>query len=278
MQYVEKNIPQFGRVLWMTDGKSDVAVALDFGIRVVHLSAAGCDNLFYVQPADRSDGYVEGSWCLYGGHRLWMAPEGWNSYYPDNDPVRYTVNEDEVLFEQELDPKLNAYKSLSIAFLEDGTIRVTQKIRNASDSPMEGAAWGVNTLDAGGTVEVTFACVQPGGFRPQRTLSLWSDTNLGDPRLQFRKDSLCATHMPSKDYLKIGLFSYPGKADFKNKGQRFCLTFGADTEAIYPDGGCNFELFMCEQFMELESLGENTNILPGQCAVHTEFWRVEKCV
>lgn len=277
MNCVEKVMPQWGRVLWMSDGNTDVAVALDFGIRVVHLSASGCENLFYEQPADCSDGFTAGDWRLYGGHRLWLAPESWDSYFPDNVPISYTIQEDSVLFEQEIDRQLNAYKSLSIAFLNDGSLCVEQKIRNASPEILEGAAWGVNTLDAGGTAEISFACAQVGGFQPQRTISLWSDTNLGDPRLKFTKDRLFATHMPSKDYLKIGLYSNPGKALFKNKGQCFELLFGADPNLCYPDNGCNFELFMCERFMELESLGMKTKILPGSSAVHTEYWRVSKC-
>ena len=277
MHCIVKETSQWGRVLWMTHGETEVAVALDFGIRVVHLSASGCENLFYVQPADCSDGFTAGDWRLYGGHRLWLAPESWDSYYPDNSPISYTVRDDSVLFEQEHDRQLNVYKSLSIAFQEDGSLRVTQRIRNASQEVLEGAAWGVNTLDAGGTAEIMFACSQIGGFQPQRTISLWSDTNLGDPRLKFTKDRLFATHMPAKDYLKIGLYSNPGKAFFRNKGQCFELSFGADPDANYPDQGCNFELFMSEQFMELESLGIKTEILPGESAVHTEYWRVSKC-
>ena len=41
-----KNDPQRGRIYWMTDGKTDVGVALDFGIRIVHLSCAGMENLY----------------------------------------------------------------------------------------------------------------------------------------------------------------------------------------------------------------------------------------
>jgi len=277
MHYCEKDTAQFGRVLWMTDGKTDLAVALDFGIRVVHLSAAGCENLFYVQPADRSDGYVAGDWCLYGGHRLWLSPESWDSYFPDNSPIRYTVCDDAILFEQGLDTQLNVYKSLCVRFLEDGSISIRQQIRNASDQPLTGAAWGVNTLDAGGTAEIVFACVEPGGFQPTRSISLWSVTNLGDPRLRFTHNRLFATHMPLKDYLKLGFFCNPGHVVFKNKGQSMQLTFDADPDAEYSDNGCNFELFMCAQFMELESLGKKTDILPGQCAVHTEYWRINKC-
>ena len=279
MQYTERTTEKWGRVLWLTDGKTEIGVALDFGIRVVHLSCSGCANLFYEQPQDRSDGFVEkNGWCLYGGHRLWLAPESYDSYHPDNDPVVYTVEEDKILFEQSIDPLLHIRKRLQISFNNDGSVCVLQQIENALDVPINGAAWGVNTLDAGGTAVISFGCQNTGGFNPQRVVSLWSDTNLSDSRLEFKKDRLLARHLPIKDYLKVGLYSNPGRAVLINKGQQFELTFEAEKFELYPDNGCNFELYMCEQFMELESLGKMTTILPGQCAVHTEVWRLEKCV
>lgn len=279
MQYCEKYTPNWGCVLWITHGSTEIAVALDFGIRVVHLSCIGCENLFYEQPADRSDGFVTpGGWNLYGGHRLWLAPESDDSYHPDNTPVRYSVSSNTILFEQDLDPLLQVRKRLSLTMNEDGSIRVYQQIENASEKTIEGAAWGVNTLDAGGEAEICFVDKGSSEFNPSRVISLWSDTNLHDPRLHFEKDRLLARYLPLPDYLKIGLYSAPGKAVFWNKGQRFELTFEADTFELYPDNGCNFELYMCMQFMELESLGKKTVILPDQCATHTEVWRLDKCV
>ena len=277
MRCFEKLTPNWGRVLWITDEKTEIAVALEFGIRIVHLAAVGCDNLFDEQPADRSDGFTtDGGWVLYGGHRLWLAPESDDSYYPDNTSVHYHVDGNNISFEQDADPFLQIRKYLSIAFEDDGRICVKQSIENVSEQPIVGAAWGVNTLDAGGDVYVNFACQHVGGYNPQRVISLWSDTNLGDPRLNFARDHLHATYLPLNDYLKIGLYSNPGKAIFNNKGQVFELSFDAQPYLLYPDNGCNFELFMCKKFTELESLGTLTTIMPGQCAVHTEYWRIEK--
>lgn len=277
MQYKEMTTPQWGRVLWISDGKIEIAVALDFGIRIVHLACAGCENLFYEQPNDCSDGFTEGQWRLYGGHRLWLAPESYASYYPDNAPVRYSVCDEGILFEQELDPFLQVYKRLLLNICLDGAVRIEQHIQNASDQIIEGAAWGVNTLDGGGEAEIVFGCKDCACFNPQRVISLWSDTSLSDPRLQFEKDRVIARHLPLDNYLKIGLYSNPGKAIFRNKGQCFELTYDAEAMELYPDCGCNFELYMCRQFMELESLGKKARILPGQSAAHVEVWRLDKC-
>lgn len=277
MQKIVKDTSRWGKVLWLANDNVEIGVALEFGIRVVHLSCVGCDNLFYVQPEDLSDGFTsDDGWKLYGGHRIWMAPESEASCYPDNDPVKWEETGDGVLITQNVDPLLGVCKTLDIAFLGDGGIKLTQSIYNATDKPIDGAAWGVNTLDAGGIARISFASNDRRGFNPHRVVSLWSDTNLHDPRLAFEKDQLTATFLPLKDYLKVGLYCMEGKAVFENKGQKFILCFDAQPLNLYPDFGCNFELYMCSRFMELESLGVMTHILPGECASHSETWYLSK--
>ena len=276
MQYCEKQTEKWGKVLWITTDYAQVGVALDFGIRVVHLSCPGMENLFYEQPADCSDGNATPQgWKLYGGHRMWMAPEGDWSYYPDNEQVTYTVSENTVLIEQKTDPWTGQKKLLKLDFRKDSLV-VGNIFINDTDKEMTGAAWGVNTLDGGGVARIDFVGTDPGDYTPRRVVSLWADTSVHDPRLQFTKNSLTATHMPLDDYFKMGLYCDPGKAVFENKGQRFTLTFGAFGIENHPDNGCNFELYLAKDFMELESLGVVTTLRPGEAATHTETWKLEK--
>ena len=275
MEFCIKNDPNLGRIYFMTDGKTDVGVALDFGIRIVHLSCAGMENLYYSQPADLSDGFTTpDGWRLYGGHRMWLAPEGDHSYHPDNDPVNYKTLPDGVIVEQALDPRQNIVKSLKITFEADGTICLEHSFRNVGDAPITGASWGVNTLDGYGTATIGFS--GEGGFVPTRTVSLWGATNLHDSRIQFTADSITANHAPSPDYFKIGVYSREGKAVFRNKGQQLTLTFEAPPMDRLPDGGCNFELYMGNVFMELEVLGTRKEIQPGESACHTERLKLAK--
>lgn len=272
-----KEISPWGRVLWLSDDKVEIGVALDFGIRVVHMSCVGCENLFYVQPEDLSDGFTNAEgWRLYGGHRIWLAPESSASCHPDNDPVKWDETDNGVSITQNIDTLLGVRKTLDIVFREDGGIGLTQCIYNASDKPIDGAAWGVNTLDGGGTATISFTNNGMRGCTPHRLVSLWADTNLHDPRLAFEKEKLIAKYMPLSDYLKLGLYCLDGKAVWENKGQRFTLCFDSLSLSKYPDNGCNFELYMCSKFVELESLGIMTHILPGECANHTETWYLSR--
>lgn len=268
-----KETTRWGRVLWLSNDEVEVGIALDFGIRVVHLSCNGCENLYYVQPADLSDGFTtESGWRLHGGHRIWMAPESDDSYAPDNAPVSYELFEDGAFILQAVDPLLNISKSLRIRFLDDGGVKLEQGIKNVSNKPIDGASWGVNTLDAGGTAFITFTNQDQKGYVPHRVVSLWSDTNLHDPRLTFDKKGLTARYLPLTDYLKLGLYCLEGKAVFENKGQRLTLLFDSEPLSRYPDNGCNFELYMCSKFIELETMGTKAHLLPGESTSHTETW------
>lgn len=265
---------RWGKVLWLWDEHAEVGVALEFGIRVVHLSCPGMENLYYVQPGDLSDNFTtEKGWRLYGGHRLWLAPESTGSYCPDNAPVSYTVEGNSVLVVQDPDPWLLLRKCLRITFT-GGTVRLDHSIENLSGETRTGASWGVNTLDGGGVAEICFGGER--GYNPKRVVSLWGHTNLHDPRLHFTADSLTAQHIAMDGYLKLGIYSNSGRAVLRNKGQQLTIAFDAEPLECYMDNGCNFELYLCRQFMELETLGVRTEMGPGESACHTEVWQLSK--
>ena len=276
MQIQEITTEKWGKVLWVATDYAEVGIALDFGIRVVHLSCPGMENLFYEQPADLSDGNATPQgWKLYGGHRMWLAPEGDQSYYPDNEPVSYVVDGDSVLVEQKTDPWTGMKKLLKLNFREH-SISLENIFINDTDAVVEGGSWGVNSMAGGGVAKIDFVGTDPGDYTPRRVVSLWANTNIHDPRLQFTKNSLTATQLPMEDYFKMGLYCDPGKAVYENKGQRFTLTFGAFGIENHPDNGCNFELYLAKEFMELETLGVKRTLQPGEAASHTETWTLEK--
>lgn len=273
MKHEILNTQQWGNVLFLEEYNTRVGIALDFGIRIVHLSVAGMENLYYVQPNDLSDNFATGDgWRLYGGHRLWTAPESDLSYCPDNAPVTYELLPNGAKVTQSVDPWLSIEKSLSVEF-SDGKICLTHNIRNCGDAPMTCASWGVNTLGPG-DAEIQFPGTAPGDYTPRRRLNLWANTNPHDPRLTFQKDRLLASFAPLTDYCKLGLYTPEGKADYTAKGQRLTITFATPPVEDCPDGGCNFELYMGAKFMELETMGTVATLLPGEATSHREFWEL----
>ena len=85
MQIEHRMDAKRGNLIWLSDGWTEAAAALDFGIRIVHLSCAGKPNLFYSQPDDLSDGLAtEAGWRIYGGHRFWSSPESTRCRIPSS--------------------------------------------------------------------------------------------------------------------------------------------------------------------------------------------------
>lgn len=274
MEHCVKITEPWGRVLWLTDGNVQVGVALDFGIRVVHLSCVGMENLFYVQPADGSDGVTrDNGWRVHGGHRFWVAPESEANYTPDNDPVEYTVSDGVAWVTQKPDEQLSARKSVGISFC-DGVVRIEHKIENLAKEAQNWALWGINTLAGGGVAEIPFP-TSGDGYTPCRTVALWKNTNLSDPRLCFDKESLTVRHSDVAGSCKVGLGLSDGTAVLHSKGQKLELAFAVDPTKEYADCGSNFEVFMNEYFLELETLGPKQWLQPGQTATHVETWKLQ---
>lgn len=264
-----------GRLLWLTDGHTEIGIALDYGIRIVHLSCVGMENLMYEQPADLSDGFVtEEGWRIYGGHRLWTAPESERCCCPDNDTISYELLDNGVILQQPEDPWLKLQKTIRLCFSEDGSVFVEHTVRNTGHVPFTGASWGITTLAIGGQAEVWFDGGSKGCLKPERHLSVWDTGSLSDPRVRFTSDRVFAEHMLTDNLFKIGFFSHSGKAVLRSKGQAFTMTFEADPTGDYPDGGCNFELYLDNYIMELEALGKTHTLQPGDCTGHWERWQL----
>ena len=204
-----------------------------------------------------------------------MTPECDEAYYPDDTPVSYTLKEDGVLIVQDTEPWLKIQKTLEITFRPDGTVHLLHNFYNRNDHPIEGASWGVNSLDGCGKIWIDFTA-GPRNYAPKRFISLWGATNLSDPRLQILQNEIRAQYQPITDYFKIGVYSPGGKAILESKGQKLTMEFAAPPANTLPDNGCNFELFMAKAFLEMETLGSVTQIAPGESVSHWETWKLEK--
>ena len=273
----EREHPVHGRTIFMTDGRIEVAGALDFGVRIVHLSLAGHENLLYEQDPDLSDHLATpDGWRIHGGHRFWAAPESGKSYYPDNDPVTCEVQGDGFVLTQRTDPWTNMKKTLSAVLTEEGSVRVTHTLEYEGEGEVQAAAWGVTTLKGGGQASFPFPVVSGvSEFSVNRSLSLWGATSLADPRLQFTGHEIRAVHTGIADYFKMGIYCAAGEISMRNLGQALAIRFAVHPSSAYgADSGCNAELFMDPNVMELETLGPTTTLRRGERAVHTECWHL----
>jgi hypothetical protein len=104
-------------------------------------------------------------------------------------------------------------------------------------------------------------------------LVMWAYTNLADPRWKFTKKYLTLRQDPSNpEAQKIGLFNRDTWAAYILNGEAFVKRSKADPAKTYPDFGCSFETFTNNEFLEVETLGPMTKLLPGETVEHTEHW------
>lgn len=74
----------------LTNGHIELIATTDVGLRIIRFGFVGGQNLLkeYEDQVGKTGG---DTWRIYGGHRLWHAPEDpRRTYYPDNAPIKYT--------------------------------------------------------------------------------------------------------------------------------------------------------------------------------------------
>ena len=265
----------FGKSLFLTNGTVEVGIPLEYGLRIGHFSFCGGRNVFFEQPKDMTDLTTEAGWRVWGGHRLWLAPESEKVYCPDNEPIYYEICENGVVISQREDPWLRVKKSMRIEFCDDAELDVVNRVENSGEETLHCSLWAISAMVPGGTEEISFA-LRNGGMDHWHRLSMWDYTSLGDSRAEYRRDGIRLTHRPLEEKYKIGVGHPCGPVRYANNGVTFVKKFPVDTTKEYPDGNVSFETFMCKHMVEIESLSPLGRIEPGAAMEHTEHWYLLK--
>ena len=263
--------PVHGECLYVDNGILELGIPLAFGIRVAHLSFVGEENVFFVHPNEMEDFSLPSGWRVRGGHRLWLAPESPDDYYPDNDPITYEVRGNTVCVTQREDPLLRVVKSLSLT-LKGSTVRVTHKILNTGEKRRL-ALWGVSSMKAGGVITIPLA-VREDGYDPNLHVSAWDYTNLSDDRLHFSRERIVMEQRTSDRKLKIGVGHPSGPVTYENGSTVFRKVIPFYPQRTYPDGGVSFEGFVSNHMVEVEGLSPLKTVSPMKTALYRETWEL----
>ncbi len=261
----------------LSNGRIEVVVTTDVGPRIIRYALVGGENILSEiggsrEPRDRD------RWQLWGGHRLWIAPEGKpRSYGPDNDPITHAVQADRsVRFDQPVEKGTGIQKSIIVSLDADGSgVSIRHILTNKNRTPFELAPWGVTIMAGGGT-----AIVPQEPYRshddevlPARPLALWYYTDLSDARFKIGpKFVRLSTDAARKEPQKIGMGNKQGWAAYARKGQVFIKRYGYQDDRIYPDFGSNTEVYTSSDFLEIETLGPMITLAPDGAVEHVERW------
>ena len=254
-----------------------VVATTDVGPRIVEYALHGGLNVLGEAPDARIETPL-GVWRPYGGHRLWCAPEASpRSYVPDNDPVLVEeIGERAVRLIAPPESATGIARAITVVLDDTGSgLTLLHRITNTSLWMVELAPWALTIVAPGGEALVPQEPYRPHAesLLPVRTLALWSYTDLSDERLRFgRRFIRVRSRSTMAEPLKIGASNAQRWAGWHRDGTLFVKRFPYSSEALYPDLGCNTEIYTAGDFMELESLGPMIRLEPGASVEHLERW------
>lgn len=277
---MKKEIVEFGK--WgkcarLASETVELLVTLDFGPRIIRFGFIGGQNLLKETPEVIG---ATDEWVNYGGHRLWHAPEVRpRTYAPDNSPVEHTFENNTLIVTQPVEKENGILKQMQIRFISETEVEVKHLITNQNPWTIELAPWALSVMAAGGTAIVPQEEYKPHTeeLLPARPLVLWHYTDMSDPRFTWGKEYILLKQDPAADTpQKFGVLNRQGWAAYLLGNDLFSKHIDVLPEGVFPDCGCNTELFTNQKMLEVETLAPLQKIEPGAVAEHTEKWALTR--
>ena len=264
--------------LRLFNGKIELVVTLDVGPRVIRCAFLDGPNFF--KEFENTLGVKGGEeWNIFGGHRLWHAPENNpRTYFPDNFPVQFEKIEGGAKFIQDVETTTGIQKEIEIRLSPDSAkAKVLHRLRNTNLWNVELAPWAPTVMDAGGTniVPLPPRGTHPEDLLPTSSLIVWPFTDMSDARWTWgEKYVLLRQDAAPTNSQKIGVHASDGWTAYTNKNQMFLKTFEYSEGATYPDMGSVVEIFTNQEMIELESLGPVVSLEPNGIVEYEEKWHL----
>ncbi len=257
-------------------GPYRLSVATGFGPRVLGLRlGAGPEVFANLSPEVVIDLPGPDIYTFRGGHRLWASPEVPEvTYAPDDDPCEVASEEGAVEITGPAD-RAGLTKSI-VVHLEGDRLEVDHTLGNAGTAFREVAPWAITQLRLGGVALVPTGSPVPDGPQATHSLILWPYTDLSDPRFSWRQGAL-AVEAKAGPPLKIGVGPAPSRLGYFIEGHVFIKELPPAGPGVYPDRGAAAQVYLNEDFCELESVGPVSRLEPGASISHREVWIVETC-
>ncbi len=252
-----------------------LVVSRSAGPRVLSLRLQGGENLLAELPDITTPTPRFGEYHFYGGHRLWLSPEDLDrTYMPDDHAVEVSETAGGVTFTQPADPVYGIEKALHITLAADSArVVIVHTLTNKGREPQECAPWAITQLRRGGTAILPQE-VRDAGFLANRMLVLWSYTDIRSPHILWGNRTIFVQSQMQEGALKLGFPNRRGWLAYWLEGTLFVKKAAYDPSVDYYDFGSSSECYCNNRFLELETLGSKTTLMPGQSVTHTETWEL----
>ncbi|HKY54227.1 MAG TPA: hypothetical protein VJM08_07985 [Anaerolineales bacterium] len=252
-------------------------VTQSIGPRILWFGFRDGENLFAELPDFVTELPIGGVYHFYGGHRLWIAPESFDTtYIPDDSPVDIAPLENGLRITKPVEPQTGIQKSLNIRLTGDTQVIITHQITNYNLQSVTCAPWAITQFKTGG-VAILPQTKSDTGVLPNRSLALWSYTDMSNKNVQWGREYILISAQMASPF-KVGFSNPRGWLAYWLEGTLFVKHADYNSQVPYYDFGSSSECYCNDQFLELETLGPITSISPNETVTHVETWDLYKDV
>jgi len=258
-------------------GDAEMVVVTEVGPRIIGLSIAGGPNLLYVDQATRGAGQGDPEWHIYGGHRIWVAPETKDTYTPDNVPCEVSVDDGVFTVLPPVAERTALRKRLTIS-AENGRFAIEMGVLNLGDTLYAGAVWGITCVVPTGVIAFPWG---RGGIWDVKKIVYWNrwmDHSSDVRSAQYQPGPDLFRVVPTGEEGKVGTGAPEGWVAYCREMGTFIKQHQIIQNAPYPDDGCSQQIYTHPDFMEMETLSPLTTFYPEEEVVHRETWTVSTTV
>lgn len=250
---------------------------LESGPRIVRLIPKTLGENLLAETPDYHLKSSHGVFHLWGGHRLWHAPEtAARTYAPDDGNLRVVTGDDTVSLSR--DDLITGIRKELVVALDPfkPRVRLAHRLTNTGLWPVELAPWAITQLRLGGTAVLpTGGAIDAEGLLPNRQIALWPYTRWDDPRFRPGQEGIEIVGQPLNQPFKLGYMNRDGWMAYRYNGVTFTKRWTPQPDRPHVDFGCNAEVYASEYHIELETLGPLATIAPGDSVEHLEEWDIK---
>jgi hypothetical protein len=198
------------------------------------------------------------------------------SYAPDDGPVKCDIHDPLNATLVQTTDATGIEKQIAVSLAPSGShVSLTHLLVNRTAWPVMVASWGITIVrpDAVAVVPQPPFRRHPEALLPARPLVQWSYTDLTDPRWSIGARLIqLRTEASLPEPQKVGVGNTEGWCAAVTPDEVYIKRFAWDRNALYPDFGCNNEIFSAGRYLEIEVLGPLKVVQPGESTGHTEHW------
>ena len=249
---------------------------IESGPRLVRLILKSLGENLLAETPDYQLDSPHGRFHLWGGHRLWHAPEtAARTYVPDDSELRVVNLNDGVSLTRD-DPITGIRKELTVVLAPgEPRVRLAHRLTNTGLWTVELAPWAITQLRLGGTAVLpTGGLVDAEGLLPNRLVALWPYSRWDDPRFRPGEEAIEIAGVTSEGPFKLGYMNRAGWMAYRYEGVTFTKRWTPQPERPHVDFGCNAEVYASDRHIELETLGPLVRLAPGEAVEHVEEWEI----